>query len=44
VITDERAALAWHLLELLLVLSVVGVIWSIRHQRPRYIETKRPVR
>lgn len=32
---EQRLALAWHLLEALLVLSLVGVIWSITHQRPR---------
>jgi hypothetical protein len=26
------------------VLSVVGLVWSIRHQQPRFVETKRPVR
>jgi len=40
---DQRLALLWHLVEFLLALSIVGVVWSVRHQRPM-VECKRPAR
>jgi hypothetical protein len=34
--TKERAALIWHLLEFLLLLSVIGVFWSTYHETRRF--------
>jgi len=42
---DQKFAFAWHILELLLVLSLIGVLWSALHMRkPRLMETKWPAR
>ena len=40
--TRERLALSWHLLELLLVLSLIGVLWSAYHAvtKPAFVETR----
>lgn len=37
---DSLLALAWHIAEFLLMLSLVGVLWSAIHYRPRFVETK----
>lgn len=40
--SNERYALIWHLTEFLLVLSLVGLLWSIGHQKPKGFYTARP--
>jgi hypothetical protein len=39
--SKERLALLWHCAELLLVVSVVGLGWSVYHEQRRWSVTNR---
>jgi hypothetical protein len=39
--TDQQLALAWHVVEFIAVLSLVGVIWSWRHLNKTAVEIDR---
>lgn len=46
--SDQKLAFWWHTAEIILIalllLSVVGWGWSWQHLKPRFVETRRPLR